>query len=185
MKRTVYGQGFRLGEYPTKVNRKHLPQYAYWKRMLERCYKNDLPAYREVHCSEEWHCYENFYNDVSNMVGFGNIGWNLDKDMLFEGNKFYSKDTCVLLPPSLNTFITHKAQSNTNLPIGVDFHVKTGKHRVRGCSGKHLGLFDDPVEASILYKHDKCKTADNLSYFWEGKVDDRVINVLRNFIERV
>ena len=34
--------------------------------------------------------------------------WEIDKDVLLKGNKIYSEDTCVFIPPCLNLMLTKR-----------------------------------------------------------------------------
>ena len=50
---------------------------------------------------------------------------------------------------------------------------------------KYLGYYDTPKLAYQAYREAKIEAAKELADKWEGKVDDRVITVLRNFEERL
>ena len=77
------------------INSSKTKEYQQWVDMIKRSkskiLKEKRKTYSGVDCSEEWLVFSNFLNDISNMVGYGNSSWQLDKDILFKGNKLYSK----------------------------------------------------------------------------------------------
>lgn len=87
--------------------------YFVWKNMARRCYDKRCQAYPNyggigVTVSEEFKTYSNFKNWYIQESG-GNRFLELDKDCLsYLSNvpKVYSRDTCILIPPELNTFIS-------------------------------------------------------------------------------
>ena len=87
--------------------------YFVWKNMARRCYDKRCQAYSNyggigVTVSEEFKTYSNFKNWYIQESG-GNRFLELDKDCLsYLSNvpKVYSRDTCILIPPELNTFIS-------------------------------------------------------------------------------
>ena len=110
-KRLVYGVGINDADYVVQkwetigyVNGKQkqkliwiCPYYSAWKSMLKRCYSSKYqdkrPTYKGCSVSDEWLTFSVF------KVWMEKQDWEgkqLDKDLLFEGNKIYSADTCVL-----------------------------------------------------------------------------------------
>lgn len=87
--------------------------YFVWKNMARRCYDKKCQAYPNyggigVTVSDEFKIYSNFKNWYI-QESDGNSSLELDKDCLSYLNdipKTYSKDTCILIPPELNTFIS-------------------------------------------------------------------------------
>lgn len=90
---------------------KHI--YNVWKNMARRCYDSKCPAYsiygaKGVTVSEDFKVYSNFrrwYEKNSN----GDYSLEIDKDcksLILNISKTYSSDTCTLLPPEINTFIS-------------------------------------------------------------------------------
>ena len=112
--RKVYGVGFNSAireGIPVFENGKISKCYDAWRRMLQRCYdekyKQDHPTYVGIHCCEEWKDFQYFakwwYTQPNR-----NLKYELDKDLLVEGNKIYSPETCTLLPTKINKTITVK-----------------------------------------------------------------------------
>ena len=72
------------------------PYYQTWIDMLKRCYSDKLqerqPTYKGCSVSEEWLTFSAFKVWMEKQ-DFERK--QLDKDLLFEGNKVYSAETCV------------------------------------------------------------------------------------------
>ncbi len=103
IKRTVCGVGYKLTTLTTELNGSRKP-YSVWKNMIYRCYSKSDDKYRfyggnGVTVSDDWHCYDNFRRDIEHLEGFDEFLFyenklELDKDLLSEENKIYSKETC-------------------------------------------------------------------------------------------
>ena len=77
--------------------------YIKWKNMIQRCYDPKVhekykPEYKDKIVCEEWLNYANFriWFD-EHYVPVKNNQVDLDKDLLIQGNKVYSPETCVFL----------------------------------------------------------------------------------------
>jgi hypothetical protein len=98
---SVYGKGY-YGEFEKVPHWKQAKQL--WQNMLKRCYcDKDLKGYYgKATVAIDWHCFANFLRDVQRLPNFQNwlnsdktgVKYNLDKDLLVEGNTVYSKETC-------------------------------------------------------------------------------------------
>lgn len=110
-KKTIYGVACRGNEssrYP-EINKL---AYKRWYAMIERCYNKNAFSYKSygakgVTVSPEWLCFENFFKDLPDIPGYDEKEYisgelQLDKDTILEGNKTYSKETCVFLSRSKN-----------------------------------------------------------------------------------
>ena len=120
MNKTVCGVGY-LQNKSWKDN--HMA-YKYWENMIRRCYyeeqlkKNE--TYIECIVCEEWLCFDNFLKWFEeNYYNVFNERMNLDKDILFKGNKIYSPQTCIFVPQRINTLFVKKDKNRGDLPIGV------------------------------------------------------------------
>lgn len=111
-KRLVYGVGNNDADYVVekreeigyvggKRRRKLMwvcPYYQTWKDMIKRCYstkcQEKFPTYKGCSVSADWHTFSNFkaWMEKQNWEGK-----QLDKDILIEGNKVYSPETCVFV----------------------------------------------------------------------------------------
>ncbi len=115
----VYGVGFnsaiRTG-IPVRKDGKISKAYDAWRRMLQRCYdpqyKIDHPTYIGVECCEDWKDYQNFAKWFYTTSNF-HSGFELDKDLLVQGNKIYSPETCCFLPSEINKTLSTKGSVST------------------------------------------------------------------------
>jgi len=128
----VFGVGINDSDYITQKfsgGRKNLrldwtcPIFVKWKSMLCRCnykaYKEIYKTYENAHVSDEWLYFSNFKKWVDSF-GIEDIqNYDLDKDIIFEGNKLYSKETCCLVDKVTNRFILKKGTRKFDLPTGV------------------------------------------------------------------
>lgn len=123
----VFEVGIIGNKYPATTNGKSTKEYSLWHNMIQRSYdkieKKRHPAYENVTCCKEWLLYENFYEWLHGQSNFNRwyngSGWDLDKDILIKRNKFYSPETCCLVPNNVNKLFTKRDSSRGNLPIGV------------------------------------------------------------------
>lgn len=160
------------------------PFYSAWKGMLSRAYdakrKEKFPSYSEVFVCKEWHLFSNFKNWMLTQKWEGN---DLDKDILFKGNKEYNPEKSLFVPKHINYFVLECDKSRGVWPIGVYYHKAKGKFIASSSENKkkiHIGNFDNPEDAHNAwraYKHSLAtKYADQLEV--EG-YDTRLVEALR------
>lgn len=188
----VCGIGFNEGRYPAKANGKPTKEYSIWKLMLRRCTTTlweTFPSYTGVTCSENFKSYSFFYEWYHRQVGSTDKdcdgkSWHLDKDLLVKGNKVYSEDTCLFLPPKINTLLPKCDASRGEFPIGVDARKRDNKFRVR-CStesgSKFLGDFSTKEEAFNAYKYFKEGHIKSLAEKYKEQIDERAYQALLNY----
>ena len=75
-------------------------------------YKENQPTYKDVVVAEDLSNFDDWCNWANGQVGYMWVDENgrlfqLDKDLLIEGNQVYSKETVCFLPMGLNSKITH------------------------------------------------------------------------------
>ena len=186
---SVYGVGIIGAKYPISGGGRDTKDYALWKRMLTRCYsdayRKKRPTYEGCEVSENFLHYEYFYEWCNQQIGFDVKGWHLDKDLLIKGNKVYSENSCVFIPPEINTLLIKRAASRGEYLIGV-YWSKTNKAfvaQVRKNKGKqeHLGFFKTELEAFKAYKVAKESFVKEQANKWKGKIDIRAYNALMNY----
>lgn len=159
------------------------PFYRVWKNMLERCcsikYQERQPTYKGCSVSEDWKIFSNFR---AWMVVQDWQDKQLDKDLLFEGNKVYSPETCVFVSKVVNSFTTDSAASRGKWLIGVYWNTGVNKF-LSSCSnpftkkGEHLGLFTCELEAHQAWLKRKLELAKELAAI---QTDPRVAEALVN-----
>ena len=143
--------------------------YQTWVNMLRRCYsakyQERQPTYVGCSVSEEWRTFSVF-KDWMEKQDFE--GKHLDKDLLIEGNKIYSQDTCVFITGALNNFTTDSRASRGEFLLGVSWHKGTNKFQ-SSCSNpitqkrEHLGRFDSEQEAHNAWLKRKIELAHELA----------------------
>uniref|UniRef100_A0AB39AJF1 DNA binding protein n=1 Tax=Vibrio phage P018-4 TaxID=3229728 RepID=A0AB39AJF1_9CAUD len=157
------------------------PYFKVWKSMIDRCYapssQKAVPTYHNVTVSSEWLVFSVFKRWMESQDWKGK---HLDKDFLENGDKVYSKSTCVFIDSSLNKFITDHKRARGAYLLGVTARPY-GKFRAR-CSnpftGKYevLGDFNDELSAHYCWLDKKNQHAQKLA---EVQKDIRVKNKLR------
>lgn len=147
----VRGVGTNDSPNPIWVDGKNTKTYATWGGMLERCYCPKYlalkPSYQGCTVTPEWLRFSVF---ESWMLRQDFIGNQLDKDLLYPGNKVYGPDTCVFVSRALNCLLIDSSRSRGELPLGTSYNKPTKKHIATVCcegTNKHLGLFLTPLEA--------------------------------------
>jgi len=190
----VFGVGINDADYVTHkwetvdvngVRKRRLvwvcPYYQVWHSMIQRCYSSKFqernPTYKGCSVIEEWLTFSVF---KSWMECQDWEGLQLDKDLLFEGNKVYSAETCVFVTKAVNMFTTDSGASRGEWLIGVYWNKTAGKF-VSQCSnpftrkGEHLGYFLCEVEAHQAWLKRKLEMATLLA---AEQTDERVAKAL-------
>ena len=179
---SIYGKGI-LGE-GFKQSDSQSYSFQLWKNMLKRCYSEvsfkKSPSYEQCLTSETFNHYQQFKTWCNQQLGFGNTGWELDKDILVKGNKVYSEDTCCFVPKEINLLLVKHDKGRGNYSLGVDYHKSRKQFRAR-CSDKHLGWFNTEIEAFNAYKTAKEAYIKDVANKWKDKIDPRVYEALMNY----
>lgn len=180
----VLGVGLNDRRYPAKVNGKHLMEYHLWWHFLQRCYNRKVqekhPTYIGCEASENFKNYSYFYEWAREQTGFGQKGFELDKDLILKGNKIYSEDVCLFLPSSLNLLLTSRKNLRGSLPVGVSFHRNGFQAQccTNKTSARSLGYFDTPEEAFQAYKQAKEAFIKRQAEKWKAHIDPRAFAAL-------
>lgn len=158
------------------------PYYNTWGNMLCRCYsasfKRRSPTYEGCIVHEDWHLFSDFKAWMETQDWEGK---QLDKDILVEGNKVYSPETCVFVSQSLNSFMLEGANSTNKYPIGVTWCKTKQKFKARCCNpftGKDdsLGYHNCPQKAHEAWKARKAELAQE---YINTLTDTRIMDALR------
>jgi hypothetical protein len=187
----VYGVGINDASYPVyrteTVSGKSkiiwaCPFYYTWKAMLRRCYSSSYhaswPTYIGCSVSAEWIRFSAFRRWMADQ---NYAGMQLDKDLLYKGNKIYSESSCVFIPPEINTFLLDCGAARGQYPTGVYFSKSEGKLAAycrNPFSGKkeHIGYFSCDKMAHSAWKARKHQHA--LRYA-DMQSDPRISEALR------
>lgn len=160
------------------------PAYSVWENMLKRCYDPAVakrqPAYIGCTVCEEWHSFMSFRAWLTQHPDWQNR--QVDKDILYPGNKVYSPGTCLLVPAAINTLFTSggtRQPHNAALPTGVFPHGQryTASLSVGG-KPLHIGRYKTPEEAAAAYRAAKLDYALCLAfdYLDEPRLFDAIID---------
>ena len=142
--------------------------YCTWTRMLSRCYSEKslarLPTYIGCPVCDDWWKLSNFKEWMNNQKW---EGLELDKDILYRGNKVYSPETCVFVEARVNSFILDRRHSKYDLPPGVSYYKRYGKYQAQCKSfagvDTFLGYHGTPEEAHQAWLSFKLEQAKLLA----------------------
>jgi hypothetical protein len=192
MSKLVYGVGINDADYAvtSTIDRKKKHCYDTWKGMLRRCYNEPYqlkqPTYKGCTVAPEWHRFSNFkaWHDQQNYTE----GMQIDKDIIYPGNKVYGPETCVYVSKRLNMLFTKADAIRGKYPIGVVKHPIKGK-RVKifqsriNMHGKYssLGYYHTAEEAHEAYVQGKIKYIQD--YYLIEETDQRIIDGLNRWID--
>ena len=168
------------GKYKGKENGKYKKEYNIWRDMLQRCYdpkhKEKYSTYRGCKVEDyllnfqhmgKW-IEENYYEVSGEQMC-------LDKDILYKGNKIYSRETCIFVPERINLLFTKRDNDRGDCPIGMQ-EISSGNYRVRCNNGYgkqiHLGTYSTKEEAFQVYKKYKEKLIKETIDSYEGKIPE-------------
>lgn len=183
---TVHGVGFfGEGPHPSKIDKVTQKPYQVWRGMLERCYtaaaQEKFPTYIGCTVSEEWLNFQVFaqwFNDQDKPAD-----WELDKDILFRGNKLYSAETCALVPLHVNSLLILKPRHRGAHPIGT---YQAGERFYAQMTTPenahvHLGSYATSEEAFHAYKVAKEAFIQKTALQWQQLLDPAVFTALMNY----
>ena len=172
--------GCASGEQKQKLAWK-CPFYQTWSDMLKRChsekFQENRPTYKGCTVSGEWLKFSAFKTWMEKQDFEGK---ELDKDLLFEGNKVYSAETCVFVTQMVNNFTTGCRAARGEWLIGVYWNKQTGKF-LSSCrnpftkKSEYLGLFTCELEAHQAWLKRKLELAHELAAI---QTDPRVAKAL-------
>ncbi len=161
--------------------------YLKWHDMIHRCYNAKFlkrqPQYRGCTVCEEWLNYSNFkvWYDKNKIVG---MDLDLDKDILFKGNKAYSPETCCFVSHVINTLFLSKKADRGDYPIGVSYDKCKKKYRAEmSFMGKQikLGWFGTAESAFARYKEYKEDFIRDMAVQYRDEMPDKVYEAMMNW----
>lgn len=183
--RTVYDIGVNDWSGKVRINGKLIPEYTLWRSMLQRCKQFKDSG---VYCHGDWTSMTLFISSVGGIENYDkaiNDNWQLDKDILIKGNKFYSEETCCFVPREINLLLTKRQKCRGDFPIGVVWHKPSNSIVAQLSTGesgtKYLGMFRNEVDAFNRYKIEKEKYIKIVAEKWKGIIADNVYNALMNY----
>lgn len=163
--------GSHIGDCETNID-----AYKTWYNMIYRCQHS--VGYEDVCVCKEWHEFATFLKWYNNQYKEDN--WHLDKDILSNGVRIYSPQTCCFLPPEINTFFEKFKKAK-----GFSYNKKRKKYeaycRERG-KYIHLGLYQTPAEARIAYLNYKRNLLEELINPYLGKISIELYNAMKKYL---
>lgn len=145
------------------------PYYKVWVDMLRRAhnkkYQEKYPTYMGTTICEDWKYFSKFKAWMTEQDWVGN---QLDKDLLVEGNKHYSPETCIFVSALVNTFMISCESARGKYAVGVCWNKVANKFQA-DCrqlglkKRKRLGCFETEEAASEAYQKEKAVQAKILA----------------------
>lgn len=187
----VFGVAVNDSPYLSEITiegKRHLcPAQRAWRDMLRRCfdksYQDKYPTYAGCQPCGDWLYFSNFMKWWDKNYSYG---YHLDKDLIGNG-KEYSPETCLYIPPWLNSFLSDCGNINKDKKIGA-FKRDSGRYRSI-CSNtilgglNSLGTFDTEEEAFNAWKVMKLDIAIKLKPKMD-EIDPRIYPRVVEIIER-
>lgn len=182
----IYGVGyFGYGPYASKIKGITTLPYSRWKNILNRCYREDRQqkqiSYELCFMNPEWHNYQVFAKWFEeNYIN----GFEIDKDILFKGNKVYSAETCCFVSSEINKLLTNRKIKRGSFLIGVSYYKKIKKYmsciHINGVQ-KHLGYFYTEKEAFDAYKTAKEQNIKDVADKFKDEITPECYDALINW----
>ena len=186
----TYGVGY-IGDglYKPSQNGIQTKCYDVWNHMLQRCYselcREKYPTYEDCYVCDEWLNYQNFAEWYeNNYYEVGDEQMNLDKDILYKGNRVYSPETCIFVPHRINSLFIKSNNTRGKCPIGVNFDARYNKYNSHCNNGNGivwLGSFDNMIDAFQVYKDFKENLIKQVADEYRDFIPYELYNVLYNY----
>lgn len=182
--KSIYGKGF-IGDgiYERFKNKKATKVFRTWSNIFMRCndegYIKKHSHYIDSKVSEDWLNFQVFaaWFEKNYIEGF-----ELDKDILFKGNKIYSPETCCFVPHEINNQFVKSNKIRGEYPLGV---YKNGNKYVAQITkqGKILvlGSFKTPEEAFNIYKEAKEEYIKEVADKYREQITEACYQALTNY----
>lgn len=151
------------------------PFYSVWRGVIARTLypsrAKKVPTYARATIEDSWKYFSNFkaWMETQNWAGM-----ELDKDILFKGNKHYGPNTCSFVPKQINTILRTNKKSRGRFPIGVYFKNDVFRRKpYRACvmidkKNKHLGNYSTPHEAHKAWQWEKANQIEKALAWYAG-----------------
>lgn len=177
-----------IGKHIACVNKESTKVYRLWEGILQRCYygSETHKAYRDCAVDPRFFEFQDFAEWAVTQVGYLAEDFQLDKDILFEGNRTYSPESCVFVPRQINSLFTGRKMSKYGTPTGVAYIAREGTYRaaLRDANRKILSFRSkDMQECFEFFKRMKIEVVKAVAEKWKSQIDSRVYEKLSNINE--
>lgn len=120
----LYGFGrIGVGIHACKIGKRKTPAYALWSGIMQRGYcpefKRSNPSYSDVTVCADWHDFQCFAEWFYSQKSSARPGFQLDKDLIIDGNREYSPEACSFVPSQINSLLNDCAGRRGKLKQGV------------------------------------------------------------------
>ena len=166
-----------LTHYQIDGNEVICPFYKTWISMFKRAYNKKYhlknPTYVDVSVAIEWHSFMAFR---AWMISQDWEGKQLDKDLLFTGNRVYSPEKCFFVHSKLNKLLCDNAKQRGDMPLGVSISMGVCFACIRKNGKKYnLGRDKNKMIAHALWQKAK---AEIIELAANEQTDERLKNSL-------
>ncbi len=125
---SVFGVGFiGIGKHAATIKGKKTKAYLVWSLMIQRCYSESSlkkrPTYIGCSVCVEWHNFQNFAEWFEINYPKDGKDYQLDKDILIEGNKVYFPEACLFVDHYKNNEKAHAKSFLMIDPKGEEFSI--------------------------------------------------------------
>lgn len=176
------------GEYKSRINNVKTDAYIKWGSMLTRCYSDNFIGktnYFDCFVCNEWKNFQNFakwyYDNIYDLDG---EDIELDKEIKYKGCRYYSPQTCLLVPHKINTIICNRANHRGQCAIGVVINKNSGKY-IANCNSDnkrvYLGTYNTEKDAFLAYKRFKEVEIKRVAELYRGIIPDEIIEYIKKY----
>lgn len=185
--RLVYGKGYnswkRRKTLGMPYHKTRTRAHKRWLNMLQRCYTLEKVAYFGCSVCPKWLDFQEFADWFEVQPYAGAVDAELDKDILDSQNLVYSPEHCTVVPKRVNLLFKDSRKLRGRLPKGIYEHSsKLGFVARISREGKsvELGRFESIAGAFEVYKQARQEYGKELAALFDGHIDPRVTERLRN-----
>ena len=173
----VCGVGY-IGEGEYKSVGKDERAYSIWYSMISRCYNTNENSRSYLYASvcKEWHNFQNFAKWYYDNIYDLNKPLQLDKDILqlYEKQKIYSPQKCLIVPYRINQFFT----KFNNLHYTITDNGKYYTYLSYNNKQIYIGTFETIEDSQTKYLIKKYEIYKDLLSEYKDKIPDKTFSIL-------
>lgn len=187
--KSVYGVGYiGIGKYNVAKNESDdwKTRYSAWRNLIGRVY-SEKTGYRHIpyigcEVCKEWHNYQNFAEWYeTHMYQVGTERMHIDKDIIVEGNKIYSPETCIIVPQSINEIFHTDLRKTKDLDLPYTIRRAANNRYSVTYRAKSLGIYDTVEECVDAYMKAKREHIKNKVNELKDELPEYIQDILLNW----